>query len=152
MTDKTLQDRLRDGLQIGAAAEAADALDAQAERIKALDGELLAARAEAALQHNWNCEHDGGCALTDESGYRPQALKYVEDYHALKARIKALEGALIPDGWKLVPREATIGMCEAAYGGAFDTVKQLDWFKAQWRDYLEAVPEVSNARALLGEK
>ena len=67
-------------------------------------------------------------------------------------RIKALEGALIPDGWKLVPREATIGMCEAAYGGAFDTVKQLDWFKAQWRDYLEAVPEVSNARALLGEK
>jgi len=47
MTDKTLQDRLRDfdayfkpGARAALAEKAADALDAQAERIKALDGAL----------------------------------------------------------------------------------------------------------------
>ncbi len=39
----------------------------------------------------------------------------------------------------------------ATRGIGLETVKQLDWFKAQWRDYLEVVPEVSSARALLGE-
>jgi hypothetical protein len=68
----------------------ADALEAAAPRLTALESERDHLIATQAACDGGSCEHDG-CQRKDLTGYRETAAKWVAEFHAMKKRIYDLE-------------------------------------------------------------